>query len=277
LQEWAPRCSCLISSLYDAPTATSCRADKHEEIVDAIKRNVPDRSQGIQLASIQDLVRYWGMDYDWRRLETRLNALPQFMMSSSLRCRASASPANRRRPEWNPDRIGRAWGVLMSRLGYRRYVAQGGDWGAPVPGAMARQRVPGLLGIHVNLPSTVPAEIGAALASESAPPDLSSKESAAFVSLDTSTSSARLYWETAGQSVVLAAPQRTTEITLPVAITVFPGEVYQAPETWARRAYPNLTYFHEVDKGGHFAAWQVPELFAAELRAAFRPLRPLSD
>ena len=238
---------------------------------------------------------------------------------------------------WGPDRIARAWAELMKRLGYTRYVAQGGDWGSPVSSAMARQAPAGLLGIHINLPATVPPEIAAALAvGGPAPAALSEKERAAFNSLDTffkmyraygvimgtrpqaigysladspvglaawiydynngeparlldrddvldditlywltntATSAARLYWETAGQSVVLSAAQKTSDIALPVAITVFPGEVYRAPETWARRAYKNLIYFNEVDKGGHFAAWEQPELFAAELRAAFRPLR----
>ena len=225
----------------------------------------------------------------------------------------------------------------MKRLGYTRYVAQGGDWGSPVSSAMARQAPAGLLGIHINLPATVPPDVAAALAGGGpAPAGLSEKERAAFDSLDTfykkhraygammgtrpqmigygltdspvglaafiydynngeperllhrddvldnitlywltnsATSAARLYWETSGQSVVLAAAQKTAEISLPVAITVFPGEVYRAPETWARRAYRNLVYFHEVEKGGHFAAWEQPELFSAELRAAFRSLR----
>ena len=227
----------------------------------------------------------------------------------------------------------------MKRLGYTRYVAQGGDWGAPVSSAMARQAPAGLLGIHINLPATVPADVAMVLAGGGpAPAGLSEKERAAFDSLDTfykkyrayaammgtrpqtigyaltdspaglaawmyrlrttaspsacsrkdellddvtlywltnsATSAARLYWETSGQSVLLAAAQKTAEISLPVAITVFPEEVYRAPETWARRAYRNLIYFNEVDKGGHFAAWEQPELFSAELRAAFRSLRP---
>jgi pimeloyl-ACP methyl ester carboxylesterase len=240
---------------------------------------------------------------------------------------------------WNPDRIARAWAELMTRLGYTRYVAQGGDWGAPVSGAMARQAPARLVGIHINLPATVPSDVAAALASGGTPPTgLSEKERAAFDSLGTfyrkyrayaammgtrpqtigyaladspvglaawmydynngeperlltkdemlddvtlywltnsATSSARLYWETSGQSVLLAAAQKTDEISLPVAITVFPDEVYRAPETWARRAYRNLVYFNEVDKGGHFAAWEQPQLFSEELRAGFRPLRKL--
>ena len=359
------------------------------------RETVPDRSQGIQLQKLQELVRYWGTDYDWRKAESKLNALRQFMTHIDgldihfihVRSRQpnalpivvthgwpgsvfeqlkiigpltdptahgsgaqdafhvvipsmpgygfSGKPTG---TGWNPDRIARAWAELMRRLGYTRYVAQGGDWGSPISSAMARQVPPGLLGIHINLPATVPADVAAVLASGGpAPAGLSDKERAAFDSLDTfykmrrayaalmgtrpqvigqaltdspaglaafmydynngeperlltkddfldnvtlywltnsATSSARLYWETSGQSVLLAAAQKTTEISLPVAITVFPEEVYRAPETWARRAYRNLIYFNEVDKGGHFAAWEEPELFASELRAAFRSLRP---
>lgn len=239
---------------------------------------------------------------------------------------------------WNPDRIARAWTELMKRLGYTRYVAQGGDWGSPISSAMARQAPTGLQGIHINLPATVPSEIAAVLAAGGpAPAGLTAKERTAFDALETfykkyraygaimgtrpqaigygladspvglaawvldynngelarrlnrddvldnitlywltntATSAARIYWETAGQSIVISAPQKTSEISLPVAITVFPGEVYRAPETWARRAYRNLAYFNEAEKGGHFAAWEQPELFAAEVRAAFRSLRP---
>jgi pimeloyl-ACP methyl ester carboxylesterase len=240
---------------------------------------------------------------------------------------------------WNPERIARAWAELMKRLGYVSYVAQGGDWGAPISSAMARQAPKGLLGIHINLPATVPSDVAAVLAAGGpAPQDLSVKERAAFDALgtfykkyrayavmmgtrpqtigyaltdspaalaawildfnngepqrrlsrdemldditlywltNTAASSARIYWETAGQSILLSAAQKTAEISLPVAISVFPEEVYRAPETWARRAYRNLTYFREVEKGGHFAAWEQPQLFAAELRAAFRSLRPV--
>ena len=243
---------------------------------------------------------------------------------------------------WDPDRIARAWAVLMTRLGYARYVAQGGDWGTPITSAMARQAAPGLLGIHINLPATVPPEVAAALAGGPVPAGLSDKERAVFDALmtsgksgnlayftmmtarpqtvgygatdspaglaawvlvhpgfaqwsygddpkasptkddvldnitlywltNTATSAARLYWENGARgSVIVAAAQKTGEIALPVAITVFPEDVYRPPETWARRAYRNLTYFHEVDKGGHFAAWEQPELFSAELRAAFK-------
>jgi pimeloyl-ACP methyl ester carboxylesterase len=357
------------------------------------KETVTDRSQGNQLGKLQEVVRYWGTDYDWK-VEARLNALPQFMteidgldihfihvrskhesalplivthgwpgsvieqlkiidpLTNPTAHGGSASDAfhlvipsmpgygfsgKPKGTGWNPDRIGRAWADLMKRLGYARYIAQGGDWGSPVSSAMARQAPAGLLGIHINLPATVPVDVAAVLAGGgSAPAGLSDKERAAFDSLDmfykksrayaaimgtrpqmigyaltdspvglaafmydynngeperllnrddmldditlywltnTATSAARLYWETSGQSVLLAAAQKTAEISLPVAITVFPEEVYRAPETWARRAYRNLIYFHEVGKGGHFAAWEQLELFSAELRAAFRSLR----
>jgi pimeloyl-ACP methyl ester carboxylesterase len=355
---------------------------------------VADRSQGTQLAAIQDLVRYWDTGYDWRRLQARLDALPQFTTSIDgldihfvhVRSRHrgalpvivthgwpgsiveqlgiigpltdptahggnaddafdvvipsmpgygfSAKPTG---TGWNPDRIARAWAELMTRLGYSRYVAQGGDCGSPVSSAMARQAPAGLIAIHINLPAAVPADIASALAAGGAPPaGLSAQERAAFQSLDafyktrrayasmmgprpqvigqaladspaglaafmydynngeperlvrrddfldnvtlywvtnSATSAARLYWETSGQSVLLSAAQKTQDIALPVAITVFPDEVYRAPETWARRAYRNLVYFNEAPKGGHFAAWEEPEVFAAELRAAFRSFR----
>ncbi|MFC0513801.1 epoxide hydrolase family protein [Mucilaginibacter angelicae] len=246
---------------------------------------------------------------------------------------------------WGPERIARTWDVLMKRLGYTRYVAQGGDWGAVITEAMGRQAPAGLAGIHLNLPATIPAEIDAALnAGGPAPAGLSEKERDVYNALSTyrktgsaaygiimtarpqalgysltdspaglaawllihpgfsqwtygdapnkyptkdevlddftlywltnsSTSAARLYWENAGRGPISATAQKTADIKLPVAITVFPEDVYRAPETWARRAYPNLTYFHEVDKGGHFAAWEQPQLFAEELRAAFKSLR----
>jgi pimeloyl-ACP methyl ester carboxylesterase len=357
------------------------------------RETVGDRSQGVQLAKIQELVRYWGTDYDWRKAEARLNALPQFMTTIEgldihfihVRSRhPNALPvvithgwpgsvfeqlkiiepltdptAHGGRTEdafdvvipsmpgygfsarptqtgWDPDRIARAWAELMKRLGATRYVAQGGDWGAPISSAMARQAPAGLLGIHVNLPATIPPDVAAVLAAGGpAPAGLSEKERTAFDSLDTFTkknraysvmmntrpqmigyaltdspaglaafiydynngeperllsrdemldditlywltntaaSSARLYWENRG-NILSAVAQKTAEISLPVAITVFPEELYRAPETWARQAYRNLIYFHEVDKGGHFAAWEQPELFSAELRAAFRSLR----
>jgi pimeloyl-ACP methyl ester carboxylesterase len=246
---------------------------------------------------------------------------------------------------WDPAHIARIWGVLMQRLGYSRYVAQGGDWGAPISSEMAHQAVAGLLGIHLNLPATVPPEIGAALAAGAPlPADISDRErstvdalktynmkgSAAYFTMltarpeavgygltdspaglaawilvhpgfaqwtygddpqksptkdqvlddmtlywltNSAASSGRLYWENAGRNIVSAAAWKTSEITLPVGITVFPDDVYRPPETWARRAYPNLSYFHEVDKGGHFAAWEQPQLFSEEMRAAFKSLR----
>ena len=366
------------------------------------RETIADQSQGVPLARLQELVRYWGADYDWRKFETRLNALPQFVTTIDgvdihfihVRSRHPnalpvivshgwpgsiveqikiidplANPAAHggraedafdvvipslpgygfsARPTgtgWDPDRIARAWAVLMKRLGYARYVAQGGDWGAPVSSAMARQNAPGLVGIHINLPATVPPEVAAVLGGTAVPAGLSEQErgvldalrmnakkgNAAYFTMmtarpqtvgygatdspaglaawilvhpgfaqwtfgadpkqsptrddvldnislywltNTAASSGRLYWENGARgSVIVAAAQKTDEISLPVAITVFPDDVYRAPESWARRAYRNLTYFHEVDKGGHFAAWEQPELFSAELRAAFRPLR----
>jgi pimeloyl-ACP methyl ester carboxylesterase len=364
-------------------------------------QTVGDRSQGAQLAELQELVRYWGTGYDWRKAETKLNALPQFTTNIDgvaihfihVRSRQkNALPvilthgwpgsvfefmnvigpltdpaAHGGNPDdafdvvipsipgygfsgkptgtgWDPDHVARAWAELMRRLGYTRYVAQGGDWGAPISSAMARQAPPGLLGIHLNLPAVVPPDVDAALAAGgAAPPGLSEQERAVFDALSayrktggaaygvmmtarpqalgygltdspaglaawllvhpgfsrwsygqihqpptrddvlddltlywltsSATSAARLYWENRGKGVISAAAQRTSEISLPVAITVFPEDVYRAPESWARRAYRNLIYFHEVDRGGHFAAWEQPQLFTDELRAAFRPLR----
>jgi pimeloyl-ACP methyl ester carboxylesterase len=366
------------------------------------KETVADQSQGAQLAKLQELLRYWGSGYEWRKAEAKLNALPQFMTTIDgvdihfihVRSRhrnvlpviithgwpgsvieqikvidpltdptAHGGKAEDAfdvvipslpgygfsgRPTgtgWDPDRIGRAWAELMKRLGYARYVAQGGDWGTPVSSAMARQAAAGLLGIHINLPATVPPEVAAALGGGPVPAGLSEKERAVLDALmtnaksgnsayftmmtarpqtvgygatdspaglaawilvhpgfaqwsygddpkasptkddvldnitlywltNTAASSGRLYWENGARgSVIVAAAQKTSEITLPVAITVFPDDVYRPPETWARRAYKNLIYFHEVDKGGHFAAWEQPELFSTELRAAFRSLR----
>ena len=245
---------------------------------------------------------------------------------------------------WDADHIALVWAELMKRLGYTRYVAQGGDRGAPITSAMARQGAAGLLGIHLNLPATVPPDVAAALATGSLPAGLSDEErsvigalrtnagkgnSAYFVMMsarpqavgygltdspiglagwilvhpgfagwnygdgpeksptkdevldnislywltNTAASSARLYWETAGHNPIISADWKTTEIQLPVAITVFPGEIYRPPLTWTKRAYKNLIYFHEADKGGHFAAWEEPQIFAEELWAAFRRLR----
>ncbi|WP_218510779.1 epoxide hydrolase family protein [Variovorax sp. dw_308] len=238
---------------------------------------------------------------------------------------------------WNADRIATAWDVLMKRLGYKRYVSQGGDWGSVVADKMALQAPEGLLGIHVNMPATVPPDVAKALNNgEPAPAGLSAKEKAAFDAMNhlyrkgggyaalmvtrpqtlgyaledspaglaaffydkftewsysggdadkafsrdemldditlywvtkTATSSAQLCWENNANNF------NAVSISLPAAITVFPGEIYRAPRSWAEKSYHNLVYFNEVDKGGHFAAWEQPELFSAEVRAAFRPLR----
>ena len=246
---------------------------------------------------------------------------------------------------WGPEHIAQVWVELMKRLGYTRYVAQGGDWGAPISTELARLAPPGLLGIHLNLPATVPPEVSAALATGAPAPDgMSAEERATFDALrkygmtgsssyfvmltarpqatgyglndspagmaafmlvhpgfakwnygadatklptrdqvlddfslywltNSSTSAGRLYWENVGRNPTQSAVWKTTELSLPVAITVFPEDVYRPPESWARRAYKNLIYFHEVDRGGHFAAWEQPDLFTSELRAAFRSLR----
>jgi pimeloyl-ACP methyl ester carboxylesterase len=358
------------------------------------KETVPDRSQGNQLATMQEIVRYWGRDYDWRKIEARLNSFPNFVttidgvdihfihvrsghphalpviithgwpgsiieqlkviepLTNPVSYGGGAEDAfdviipsmpgygfsgKPTAPGWDPEHIARAWAVLMQRLGYKRYVAQGGDWGSPISSAMARQAPLGLLGIHITLAAVLPPEIVKSLAPGAPEPEgLSDKERRALTQLDvfrtknaaysaymatrpqtigysltdspvglaafifdynageperllakddvlddvtlywltnTAASAARLYWENAGRQLVISSAQKTGDISLPVAITVFPGELYQAPETWARRAYRNLIYFHEVDRGGHFAAWEEPELFAAELRAAFRVLR----
>jgi pimeloyl-ACP methyl ester carboxylesterase len=246
-------------------------------------------------------------------------------------------------PGWGVDRTARAFSVLMKRLGYPRYVAQGGDWGAGIIQSMARQGAEGLIGIHTNFPATIPPEVQAMLRG-GPPAKLSAEEGATLKGLgaftgggglayltmmgarpqavgygvtdspaglagwmlqhsgftgwsygkdpkqpltrddvldnftlywltNTAASSARFYWENRSRELLSATSQKTSEITMPVAISVFPHEVYIAPETWARRAYPNLTYFHVADRGGHFAAWEYPELFASELRAAFHSLR----
>lgn len=363
------------------------------------KETVADRSQGVQLRQIQELVNYWGTNYDWRKAEAKLNALPQFVTNidgldiqfihvrsknpnalpliithgwpgSFFELVKAIGPLTdpeayggraedafdviipsmpgygfSERPKdtgWGPDRIARAWDVLMKRLGYSRYVSQGGDWGSVVADAMARQHPAGLLGIHVNMPATVPADIARALSSGApAPAGLSAKENAAYKSLtylytkgagyagmmvtrpqtlgygltdspaglaaffldkfndwtysggdagkvltkdemldditlywltNTAASAARLYWENNNNNFN-AVEQKTAEISIPVAITVFPGEIYQAPKSWAEQSYHKLIYFHEVDKGGHFAQWEQPQLFAEEMRAAFKSLR----
>jgi pimeloyl-ACP methyl ester carboxylesterase len=247
---------------------------------------------------------------------------------------------------WGSERIGRAWDVLMKRLGYTRYVAQGGDWGASIVQAMGRQAPPGLLGIHTNFPATIPNEVGAALAGGPLPAGLSEQERAvidalkaygakggmAYVQImsarpqavgygmtdspaglaafmlvhpgfaewsygkdarqtptrdevldnftlywltNSATSAARLYWENRDQNLISAGSLKTDAISVPVAVSVFPDEVYRAPESWTRRAYPTLIYFHAAERGGHFAAWEHPEVFATELRAGFQSLRDI--
>ena len=371
------------------------------------QETVADQSQGVQLATIKQLARYWQTDYDWRKVEARLNALPQFMTEIDgldihfihVRSRhenalplivthgwpgsvieqlkiidpltnptahgGNASDAFHlvipsipgygfsARPTttgWDPSHIARAWVVLMKRLGYTRFVAQGGDVGALISNAMAQQAHPELLGIHTNFPGTLPADIGKSLQSGDPPPSsLSADERRAYEQIrdfrakhfayalmmttrpqtlygladspvglaawfldhgdgwgqpaatvtsavlgrtidghsagdltltdvldnltlywltNTAISAARLYWENKGVSVINAV-----NISIPAAVSVFPGEIYQAPRSWAENAYHQLIYFNELDKGGHFAAWEQPALFSAELRAAFRPLR----
>ncbi|TJX03355.1 MAG: epoxide hydrolase 1, partial [Mesorhizobium sp.] len=352
-------------------------------------------SQGVQLAKLQDLLRYWMTDYNWRKVEAKLNALPMFVTEidglaihfihvrsrhenampmimthgwpgSILEFMKVVGPltdptahggaaedafhlvvpsipgfgfsGKPTEAGWGSDRIGRAWGVLMRRLGYDRYVSQGGDCGSVISHRMALQKVAGLIGIHVTMPGTVPTEIAAILtAGGPAPSDLTEKESAAFEALDTfykdssgyaammvtrpqtigyslvdspvglaawiyekfaqwtysggdpervltkdemlddislywltesGTSAAQIYWEDHSNNF------NAVDIAdLPVAVTVFPGEIYCAPRSWAERCYHNLIYFHEAKTGGHFAAWEQPEIFAQEVRAAFRSLR----
>jgi pimeloyl-ACP methyl ester carboxylesterase len=366
------------------------------------KETVADESQGVPLATMQELARYWATDYDWRKCEAKLNALPQFITEIDgldihfIHVRSehedalplivthgwpgsiieqlkilgpltdptahggsaedafdvvipsmpgygfSGKPTS---TGWGPERMARAWAELMKRLGYSRYVAQGGDWGAFVVDQMGLQAPAGLLAIHTNMPATVPADVDQALqAGEPPPSGLSADERRAYEQLErtfkqveyakymaarpqtlygiadspvglaawlldhndadgqpaaavtkalnrttsatgeltreeildnitlywltnTGVSASRLYWEYRGGFF------NTKGVKIPVAVSVFPGEQYQAPRSWAEKAYPNLIYYNEVDKGGHFAAWEQPELFATEVRAAFRSLR----
>ena len=357
---------------------------------------VTDRSQGVQLETIQELARYWATEYDWRRCEARLNALPQFKTEidgedihfihvksrhedalplimthgwpgSVIELLESVGPltdptahgggaedafdlvlpsipgygfsAEPTELGWYAGRVAQAWPKLMDRLGYTRYVAQGGDQGAAVTDAMGRQAPEGLIGIHTNLlvpalggaasrrnteeeraaadavatfratgfgyfleQATRPQTIGyalldspVALAAWMLDHDTDSyyKISSAFVDgkpsgnltrdhiLDnitlywltgTGASAARSYWE-GGQATARAAGQAPPPVSVPVGYTTFPGEIFRAPRSWVEQSYPSLSYFNEVDKGGHFAAWEEPELFATEIRAAFHPLR----
>jgi pimeloyl-ACP methyl ester carboxylesterase len=369
------------------------------------KELVADQSQGVQLATIQHLLTYWGTDYDWRRCEAKLNALPQFtteidglgvhfihvksrhegalpliithgwpgsviemlgvvgpltdpaahggraedafdlVIPSLPGYGFSAVPAS---AGWDPGRTARAWAELMSRLGYTRYVAQGGDIGAGVTDAMAIQAPDGLAGIHLNFLRRPPLAVAAALLGRApvaqgftdderaalaafgaqarkgyaaeqgqspqtigypltdSPAGLAAwmlehdtdsylKISRAFTGgppsggltrdhivdnitlywlTGTATSAARMYWESGRSTAAAAAAgQAPPEVSLPVAFTVFPGEIFQAPRTWVEQVYPHLVYFHQADRGGHFAAWEEPQLFTEELRAGFRSLR----
>jgi pimeloyl-ACP methyl ester carboxylesterase len=361
------------------------------------RETVGDWSQGVQLATMQELARRWATDYDWRRVEARLQALPQFVteidgvdihfihvrskhdgalplvvthgwpgsiieqlkiigpLTDPTAHGASAQDAfdlvipslpghgfsgTPTTTGWDPIRIARAWVVLLDRLGYQRFVAQGGDWGNAVTEQMALLKPPGLVGIHTNMPATLPAEVSDALAVGGPPPaGLSGEEKAAWDQLDyfwkhglaysqemgnrpqtlyaledspvglaawmldhdaaslsliarvfegaaegltpddvldnatlywltrTGVSSARLYWES---KLAFFAPKG---VELPTGVSVFPDEIYSAPRSWAEAAYPNLIHFNRLPKGGHFAAWEQPELFCDEVRATFRSLR----
>ena len=362
------------------------------------KEPVDDSSQGVQLATMQALVRYWGTEYDLRRVETRLNALPQFLTEiddldihfihvksrhenalpvilihgwpgSVVEMLNVVGPLTdptahggdaedafdvvvpsmpgygfSGKPTatgWDPVHIAGAWIALMRRLGYTRFVAQGGDWGAQITDVTGAEAPPELLGIHSNMPGTVPPDVSKALASGGpAPSGLSADESRAWEQLkflytkgigyatemglhpqtlygladspaalaawmldhdarsyediarafegnpvgnltrdevldnitltwvtNTGVSSGRLYWENKLGFFDVKG------VSFPAAVSVFPRELYQAPRSWTEQAYPNLIYFNEVDRGNHFAAWQEPELFTTEVRAAFRSLR----
>jgi pimeloyl-ACP methyl ester carboxylesterase len=366
------------------------------------RETVVDPSQGVQLRTVQQLAQYWQADYDWRRIESKLNALPQFVteidgldihfihvrskhdnalpmivthgwpgsiieqmkiidpLTNPTAHGASASDAfhlvipslpghgfsgKPTAPGWTPVSIARAWATLMRRLGYVKYVAQGGDWGNAVSEVMALQQPRGLLGIHTNMAATVPADVSKALSAGGPPPaGLSADEKHAWDQLDdfykhglayaqemsnrpqtlygivdspvglaawmldhdirsygmisrvfdgmtegltkddvldnvtlywltnTAISSARLYWDTAKISTG-GGFFDVRGVTIPVAVSAFPDEIYAAPRSWAERAYPKLIYYNKLDKGGHFAAWEQPKLFSEEMRAAFRSVR----
>ncbi|MGH9867938.1 MAG: epoxide hydrolase family protein [Candidatus Polarisedimenticolia bacterium] len=363
------------------------------------RETVTDASQGVQLATAQNLARYWATDYDWRKCEAKLNALPQFMteidgldihfihvrskhenalplivthgwpgsiveqmkiidpLTNPTTHGGKASDAFHLvipsmpgygysgRPTttgWDVPHIARAWDLLMKRLGYTSYVAQGGDWGAVIVDLMGVQAPKGLLAIHTNMPGIFPADIdGAAFSGAPAPSGLSADEKLAYDRLqfvyqkgiaygfqmglrpqtlygiadspvglaayfldhdarsyeliarvfdgktegltrddildnititwltNTALSGARLYWETFGKLGYFNAKG----VSIPVAVSVFPDELYPAPRSWTERAYPKLIHYNKLDKGGHFAAWEQPELFAAEVRTGFKSLR----
>jgi pimeloyl-ACP methyl ester carboxylesterase len=361
------------------------------------RETVTDASQGVQLATMQKLAKYWATDYDWRKVEAKLNALPNFITEIDgldihfIHVRSkhpnalpiivthgwpgsiieqmkiigpltdptayggkaedafdvvipsmpgygfSGKPTT---PGWDEAHIARAWVVLMKRLGYTKFVAQGGDWGAIITELMGAQAAPELLGIHSNMPGVIPSDIDkSAQSGAPTPAGLSADEKLAYERLafvyakgigygyqlglrpqtmygltdspvglaaylldhdarsyeliarvfdgkteglsrddvldnitltwltNTAISSARLYWE---RKVGFFSVKG---VSIPVAVSVFPDELYPAPRTWTERAYPKLIYYHKVDKGGHFAAWEQPKLFCEELRAAFKSLR----
>jgi len=367
------------------------------------RETVTDASQGVQLATVQALARYWGTDYNWRKVEARLNSLPQFIteidgldihfihvrskhenalpmivthgwpgsiieqmkiidpLTNPTAHGGSASDAfhlvipslpgygfsgKPTAPGWNPVSIAKAWATLMQRLGYTKYVAQGGDWGNAVSEVMALQQPPGLLAIHTNMAATVPPDVSKALAVGGPPPaGLSPDEKHAWDQLvdfyknglgyalemnnrpqtlygivdspvglaawmidhdirsyqmiarafagkpegltpddildnitlywltNTATSSARLYWDTR-HNLPAGGFFDVRGITIPVAVSAFAEEIYQAPKSWAEKAYPKLIHYNKLDKGGHFAAWEQPQLFSEEVRVGFRSLRP---
>src|SRR5215471_10975769 len=366
------------------------------------KETVADFSQGVPLAPMQELARYWATDYDWRKVEARLQALPHFVTeidALDIHFIHVKSPHDDALPlivnhgwpgsiieqlkiigpltdptahggsatdafdvvipsmpgygfsgkptstGWGPERMGRAWAELMNRLGYNRYVAQGGDWGAFVVDYMGLQRPVGLLAIHSNMPGIVPADVDkAAFAGDPPPSGLSVEEKRAYEGLLFTYKHVAIYQMMASRpqtlygladspvglaaylldhgdhdgqpaAAVVAALQRTSSATgeltrdeildnitlywltntgvsasrlyweykggffnpkgvkIPVAVSVFPGEQYQAPRSWTEQAYPHLIHYNKVDKGGHFAAWEQPQLFSEEVRAGFRSLR----